>query len=395
MLLTKLFYFFCGYLVIRVEGQYPERFLNVCAKRGILLWNVFPRSKTLITCHISNRHFKCLPEIVVKTGVSVKIAEKHGLPVILAALKKRKGFVAGLLAFFFLLISVNQFIWKIEIVGCETVSKTQVEQKLAEYGLKIGAFRPLLDEKKLQNRVLIDMPELAWLWANKKGSKVIVEVKEKVPMPQMFDIHDFCNIVAKKDGVIDAMVVKSGVPMVALGDTVQKGDILVSGLILSEKGVAPRQVQSEAEIIARVWYEESKTFPLWETRAVATGEKESRYMLHLFGWNLDLSFGKKPAYSQFVQEEKNYELSFFGKYLGLGLTKTTYFEQESLKERMSVESIVAHGTQEIEQEIDQKTAPNSQKKESKAEYRLVDEDHVEVTVVAEYLEDIAEKVRVQ
>ena len=395
MFLTRLFYFCCGYLVIRVEGQYPERFLNVCAKRGILLWNVFPRAKTLITCHISNRHFKRLPELVVKTGVSVQILEKHGLPVVLANLKKRKGFVAGILAFFVLLITVNQFIWKIEIVGCETVSQALVKERLAEYGLKIGAFRPFLDEKKIQNRVLIEVPELAWLWANKRGSKVIVEVKEKVPVPQMFDIHDFCNIVAKKDGVIDAMVVKSGVPMVALGDTVQKGDILVSGLILSEKGVAPRQVQSEAEIIARVWYEESKTFPLWETREVATGEKENRYMLHLFGWNLDLSFGKKPGFSRYVQEEKNYELSFFGKYLGLGLTRTTFFEQESLRERMSVESIVAHGTQDIEQAIDQKTAPNSQKKESKAEFRLVDEDHVEVMVVAEYLEDIAEKVRVQ
>ena len=90
MLLTKLFYFFCGYLVITIEGQFPERFLNVCAKRGILLWDVVPRSGTMMKCCISNRSFRMLPDIVKKTGVSVKIVERHGVPVILTILKKRK-----------------------------------------------------------------------------------------------------------------------------------------------------------------------------------------------------------------------------------------------------------------------------------------------------------------
>ena len=391
MLLTKLFYFFCGYLVISVSGQFPERFLNVCAKRGILLWQIRPCSGSGMRCCISNRSFRMLPDIVKKTGVTVKIVERHGVPVLLAILRKRRGFVIGIAVFFLLLIGVNQFIWKIEIVGCETVSKARVEKMLSDCGLKIGAFRPFLDEKKIQNRVLIEMSELSWLWANKKGSKVLVEVKERVPVPEMFDIHDFCNIVAKKDGVIDAMVVKSGVPMVTLGDTVLKGDLLVSGLIVSDKGVAPRQVQSEAEILARVWYEETKAFSLWETKQVATGKKEKQHTLHLFGWDVALPVQKNPTFTHYSRDEKDYELSIFGRYLGVGMTKTTYYEEESVSERMSVESVVASGIQEIEQTIDQQTSPNSRKKESKASHRMLDDNTVEITVVAEYLENIAEK----
>lgn len=394
MFLTKLFQFFRGYLVITVTGQYPERFFNVCANRRVIIWDLFPCSKTVMRCCISNRGFRMLPEIVKKTGVTVKIIEKHGLPVMLQRIKKRKGFVVGIGIFFLLLIIINQFIWKIEIVGCETVSKLAVERKLAECGLKIGAFRPFLDEKSLQNQMLIQMPELSWLWADKSGSKVVVQVKERVPVPDIFDPNAFCNIIAKKDGVIDSMIVKSGVPMVALGDTVLKGDILVSGLIVSDKGVEPRQVQSEAEIMARVWYEKTKAFSLWDTKKKASGEKETKYVLHLFGWDVNLFFRKESKFSNFSEETKDYELSLFGNYLGLGITKQTFHEEETVYEKMTVESVVENGIQEIEKEIDEQTVPNSEKKESQVSHQIIDDDTVEVTVVAEYLEDIAEKVSV-
>ncbi|MBE7048991.1 MAG: sporulation protein YqfD [Ruminococcaceae bacterium] len=393
MLLTRLFYYIRGYLVITIAGPYPERFLNVCSNRHILLWDVFSCSSSVLKCCISMHSFRLLSPIARKTGVHVKIVEKRGFPILLLRLKKRKIFALGLLTSILLLIFINQFIWKLEIVGCKTVSMTYVTEKLAECGLKIGAFRPYIDEKKLQNQMLIQIPELAWLWVDKSGSKVVVQVKERVPVPEIYDPTLYCNLIATKDGVIDSMVIKNGVPMVSLGDTVRKGDILVSGLILSEKGVEPRRLQSEGEVYARVWYEKTKAFSLWNSVKKETGKKETKRILHCFGKHINLFRQSKTKFTDYTEETREYELAPFGHYMGIGLTTITYTEQVCHYEKMNAETTAQKGTLELTDIIDKAAAPNGQQKDLRTNYTIIDEDTIEVTVVAEYLENIAEKIK--
>lgn len=395
MLLTRLFQYLRGYLIITVVGKYPERFFNVCAGRHILIWNLFPCSETMFKCCISNRGFRLLPPVAKKTGVKVKIVKKCGLPTVIKKLKKRMWFLIGLAAFFLLLVVMNQFIWKVELTGCETVSEGRVREALSECGLKVGTFRPFLDEKKLQNQMLIKVPELSWLWADKSGSKVIVQVKERVSAPEVFDKDAFCNIIATKDGVIDSMIVRNGTKMVELGSTVRAGDTLVSGLILSEKGVEPRKVHSDAEIYARVWYEKTKAYSLWSPKVNETGRQETKYTLHLFGLNVNLFFNEKPKFSDFTESVKERELSFFGQYFGLGYTKRTYIETVTTYEKIEPESMAESGALEIEAVFDEEAAPLGKKKDSKMTFTVLDEDTIEVTVVAEYIENIAKKVQIE
>ncbi len=395
MLLTGIIQYLRGYLIIKVTGRYPERFLNVCANRHILIWDVFPCSQTVLRCRISNRGFKMLHGITRKTGVQVKIIKKCGLVEVIKRGKKRKWFVAGLLGFCLLMVGLNQFIWKIEIVGCETLSVMEVREELKSCGLKIGAFRPFLDEKKLQTKMLLRKPEIAWLWADKSGSKVVVQVKERVPKPELFDEDALCNVVAARDGVIESMIVRSGVPLVQLGDSVRKGDILVSGLILSEKGVEPRKVQSDAEIYGRVWYERTKAFSLWQTQRHKTGQKERKITLHLFGLNLNLFLNEASSFQDFEEDVTEHEMKAFGCFLGVGATVKTYHEVTVTYEKITPESTAKSGGLLIESELDEEASPNATKKGSQMTYQVLDEDTVEVNVVIEYLEDIAEKVHIE
>ncbi len=393
MLFARLFYYLRGYLVITIAGRYPERFLNVCANRHILIWDVFPCSSSVLKCCVSIRGFRLLPPVARKTGVHVKIIEKRGLPMLLLRCRKRKWFLAGLGACLTLMILLNQFIWKLEITGCETVSAAYITEQLSECGLTVGAFRPFLDEKKLQNQMLIRIPELSWLWVDKSGSKVTVQVKERVMPPEIYDANAYCNIVAAKDGVIDSMIIKNGVPMASLGDTVRKGDLLVSGLILSEKGVEPRQVQSEGEIYARVWYEKTKAFSLWSPKRNETGRQEKKYTLHLFGWHVNLFRHADTKFSEYKSETREHEAALFGRYLGLGVTCTEFTEQVTVYEKMTADSTAQSGALELLAAIDEAAAPDARLKDSHSSYEILDEDTVEVTVVAEYLENIAEKTK--
>lgn len=394
MLLARLMQFFRGYLIITVSGRYPERFLNVCSKRKILIWDVFPCSAQIFRCAISVRGFKMLPPIAKKTAVHIKIVKKKGLPILLSQYKKRKLFLVGLIAFLVAFIALNQFIWKIDIIGNESLTETEIMSKLEECGLKIGSFRPIINEQKLKNDMLIKMPELAWLWADKSGSKVVVEVKERKPKPEIYDTNAMCNIVATKDGVIDSMIVTYGAPMVALGDTVRAGDILVSGLLISEKNAAPRTVQSDAKIYARVWYEKTRAYSLVQPIYRETGQVENKYTLHIFGRNIKLFRNEESRFTLFRTEEQKRDLSVFGWYLGIGISQTTNKEQTVDYETLSVESAAQTCATELSAEIDAETDADASLTERQSSYQVIDEETIEVTVVAEYLENIAQKTEI-
>ncbi len=392
MLLTRLFCFFRGYLVITVTGRYPERFLNVCATHHILIWDVFACSDRMFKCSVSMKGFRLLRPIAKKTGVRVKIIEKRGFPMLLALIKKRKWFLVGLSATLVSMIGLNQFIWKLEITGCETISAAYVKQQLADCGLYVGAFRPHIDEKKLQTKMLIQTPELAWLWVDKSGSKVTVQVKERVLPPAIYDNTAFCNLVAAKDGVIDSMIVKNGVPLIKAGDTVREGDILVSGLIVSEKGVESRQVQSEGNIYAKVWYEKSKAFSLFSPIKTETGNKERKYTLHLFGHDFSLFKNPHTSFTEYSQTSHLREANLFGFSLGMGVSYEEFIEENTIYEKQSIESVVADGGAQLLTAIDEETTPDAVLTDKRISFCEIDEETVEVTVIAEYIEDIAKKV---
>ena len=79
-----------GFLTITVSGRFCERFINMCASRGILLWDVVRISDCAIRCKISRSDFKKISEIITDTNVTAQINIKHGLPFFMEKHKKRK-----------------------------------------------------------------------------------------------------------------------------------------------------------------------------------------------------------------------------------------------------------------------------------------------------------------
>ena len=51
-------------------------------------------------------------------------------------------------------------------------------------------------------------------------------------MPKLTENGTYpCHIIAARDGVVRKIEVRTGIPLVKVGDTVKKGDILISGII--------------------------------------------------------------------------------------------------------------------------------------------------------------------
>ena len=381
-----------GYVTISVTGTFCERFLNVCAAKDILLWDVVRVSETSLRCRMTLKAFHTLPEITYRTGVKVNIISKHGLPFFFRTYRRRKLLLAGALLFLIFTVISNLFVWEIEVRGNETVRTADILQMLEGQGVKKGVLRHQVDQKFIKNRALIEMPSLAWLWIDKKGSKLIVEVRERIPIPEIFDPHYYCNIVASKDGIIDSMTVKNGSPAVAAGDTVLKGALLVTGKLTYEDKPEITYTQAEARVVARVWYEKTERFSRLSVTKTETGNSISQWTLQLFGKEIPLFHNDSSPYETACTETRQIFFLPLGKSGGIGLFSQTHTEFTVSEEIHSAESTANYGVQILKNKIDEEAASDAEMVAVSHAYKEINDDTVEVTVKAEYKENIAIKI---
>ena len=379
--------YFTGYLTISVSGRFCERFINVCTNHNILLWDIKKISANSIRCKISVSGFRKLPEIAYNTGVSVHINIKHGFPFVLNRYRNRKIALFSIFIFLICVIIANQFVWGIEVRGNYKISSEKIISALNDAGLKIGSKKSSIDQQELKRKSLMAIPELAWLWVDKKGSKVIVDVREKIETPEILSPNEYYNIVAKKDALIKEMTVKDGVPVVENGDTVLAGTVLVTGKIPVPTKQTTRYVRANAKVMARVWYEKKEVFSKISSTHHETGKRATRYTLDLFGTKLRLFHDDSSPFKEYDTSEKKHSL------WGVSITKKVYDEITLKKELLTEESVADYGVQQLLKQIEEEVSPDSEQISFEFSHKEINDSTVEVSVKAEYLEDIAEAVK--
>ncbi len=252
---------------------------------------------------VSINGFKLLRPIAKKTKCRVRIVAKRGLPFILNKYRKRKTFIAGALIFLALLYTMTSFIWSIDITGNETLDNQLILDTLKENGIAAGTLKFGLDTRKAVSDIMLDMKELSWISLELKGTRLKVEIRERDPVPTVIPQNDPCSILASKDGLVSRIIVKEGIETVNVGDTVKKGQEVISGRIpvKNEKDVF-RLVHAIGTVEARTWYEEVcpvETEIIEESRS---GRNYKNYSLVLFSSRINL-FHRKSNYEFYDKDE--------------------------------------------------------------------------------------------
>ena len=147
---------------------------------------------------------------------------------------------------------LQEFVWTIEVEGNDRLPAGQIVQALEELGIAPGTWGPSIDSPETRNRMLLRMPELAWLAVNRSGGRVQVLVTERQQPPDTRAPYAVANVVAARDGVLTEVSVTEGMRLCAVGDTVRQGQLLDSGY--EDYGLFIRPVCASAEIYARTWH---------------------------------------------------------------------------------------------------------------------------------------------
>ena len=72
-----------GYVNIRVEGFYIERFINICISKKILLHDITREKSTILYAKVGINDYKRLRDVAKKTKSKIKIEGKVGLPFVM------------------------------------------------------------------------------------------------------------------------------------------------------------------------------------------------------------------------------------------------------------------------------------------------------------------------
>ena len=283
---------FRGYIVFKIYGNFPERFLNLINRRGIRHWDFVPDKDAY-----AGKMFLCdymeIRPAARASSVRLRSTKRAGFPFFVKKYKRRWGLLLGALTAAVILIVMSQFVWDIRITGAEGLSTTELYSALEECGLKVGALKSGIDVESVERQMELKIPEVRWIAVNMLNNVADVEIKQQSERPGINKNKSPCNIKASADGVITDIVVSSGTCEVKRGSAVAKNQLLVNSVVPIGED-RQKYVCSKARIMADVI--EEKSFKTLRNKSVLVPKRNYLEKSNLKFLFLSFPYGLSPSY---------------------------------------------------------------------------------------------------
>lgn len=323
MFLENTWRYIRGYINIKVEGYFIERFLNLCMNRNIEIWNVKKLNDAELTANIKFKDYKKIEEISEITRTRICKNHSKGIPDLKVRYKKRKVFIGIFMLMTAIIYMYSARIWQIEIIGKFTIPIEELWNELEVEGVKVGIKKSALDYDVIKNNIYVRRNDVAWMGFDIKGTKAYVEFVER----NNREIDEFknepCNIISEKEGVIHKILVKSGKKLVNVGDVITKNQVLITGNISGDK-----LVHADGEIFIKTWYTNKVTIPYEKDLVNKTNNKEKKYKLEIGNYEINL-INNDTKFEKYDTITVSNKLKIFNKFeLPIKLTELTYEELE-------------------------------------------------------------------
>lgn len=242
-----------NYIVIEISGWERERFVNLCCRRGITLYNCQCVKET-IRARITRRDYFKTKEIRRKCHVHIKVIKKHDIEFLFARYRRNYSIIAGFATAFVLMFIASRFVWSIEFDGNYIYTDDAMLRFLNEHGISTGDKVKSIDTESIEKAIKNELPQVTWINARIEGNILKISIDES--KADEMDIKNVDgNIVSGYSGIVEYIVTRSGTPKVTVGDEVSEGDILVENTLYVpddyEENIQQFQTQAQADILIR------------------------------------------------------------------------------------------------------------------------------------------------
>ncbi len=393
--MLKLIQYIKGYVIIKVWGFSPERFMNLCSNHHLFLWDITNHGDHY-TMSISLKDFYKLRTITRKTGTRAVIQKRCGLPFFIPKLRRRKFFIIGLLGSILFWMWMSGYIWAIEFQGNYYVSEDELMEFMGGQDIYIGMKQAEVQIEELEKALRRNYDIITWTSARIDGTRMVIQIKENdlQPIPEEEPVREEgvgYDLTAVKDGTVVSIITRMGVPLVTEGSEVKKGDVLVQGSIpIYNDDQTVRNYQyyvADADIYLQCKYEAVEILPIRHEEKLYSGKEKKIPVLDIFGRRVKLGMFRNPYVTYDVIEDvkqvkllDNYYLPIF--YGTIHVREYTVIEKKYSKEEAKtyfytrinkiMKTLMEKGVQIIEKNV-------TMKKDIENWYVNIDFDIIEKT----------------
>ena len=344
--MKKLINLLLGYVTVRGEGAFPERLLNLCGQHRLAFWELCWVDGTTLTLRVRWTDLRRLEELAERAMCTLTVEGRRGVLPFAAGLRRRWGFGVGVALALLAVTVLSRFVLVVEVTGNARVPAALILSELQRQGVRPGVYGPALERREIANRALMALPQLSFMAVNLHGTRVEVIVREATPTPQLLDETTPADIVAAADGIILDIRATAGRPLVADGDTVAAGDVLISGDmdLYEPEGSDYDQgrlvVHATGEVTARTWRILEACVPLSRRTKVYTGEERRLHTLKFLWGKVEFYQNSGISYEKYDKITSTAPLTLLGHTLPVAWATVTcreYRLEEGVEDRAAAE----------------------------------------------------------
>ena len=366
-----------GSSVLKAEGRFPERILNVASTSGIYVHNIKRDASDSIVFSVSKKGGEKLLCSNIE-GLTLTLVESYGIPVFLERHKKRVFMFLLPLLFCMSIYVFSLFVWRVEITGGDSILKKQVSSFISKNGVAVGAYKKNIDSYDLKRKAILGIDDLSWMWVDVRGTTAKVKIRKRNPKPQMNEIHEPADVISMHSGVIEKMQVFCGIPLFKEGMTVEKGQVIITGILRSENENIPTYYHHACgNVVLRICERKTVNVPKKTIKKTPTGRTKNLYKINFKKNNVKFSLNSGISYAEYDKIEKKYKLPF----LPITFSKIKYREIDVTTEDTLVSKEIENRRKTFLKELEKKNITTKNLTEDIIE----NEHYFSVTFIADCL----------
>jgi len=348
--MIRLDYFILGYVIYTVSDEDVGLAAELFLKKGISV----RFSKNTFTVGV--KASKKIDE-VLGTRVKFSKTEILGFGGFLKRNRKRFGIFFALACTAFLFLVSGNLVWDVRIEGCENDKAELIEKELADCGFSVGSSWSGADTSKIEVEMLSKSEYVSWLNINRRGTVAYVTVVEKEVHKSEEEKVGYSNVVASCDAVIEEITVVHGIAAVKAGDSVKKGDLLISGVIPTELGGG--FCYAEGIVIGRI--SDSVEVSVSASREIKNPQKSklSGCTVKIFGFSVNIFNSCRNLPEEYDIINKNNNFCIFGAELPISLSKSYVVPYTISETQLSHEEMAEEASAKMTKELSERLASST------------------------------------
>lgn len=267
-----------GQLWVELTSAEPELAVSAYAGAGIPMEDLQPQGALTLRFWMPRCCYPQARKLAQKRGDCLKILGKRGIYWMLPRLLRRPVLLLGAAVLTGLTLFLPSRILFVQVEGNAAVPARQILEAAAESGLAFGTSRRQVRSEKVKNSLLSKIPQLQWAGVNTSGCVATVSVRERTGLPPVQDPVGVSSLCAVRDGYIRSITATAGTALVQPGQTVQAGQVLISGY--TDCGLCLRGEQAKGEVFAQTQQELTAVLPAKRTlRGQSLAQRRSYSLL--------------------------------------------------------------------------------------------------------------------